>query len=49
VGDARETIQALVEKGEKFDLVFIDADKGSECSFIHNFNDSIRGEEWTKQ
>lgn len=33
VGDARQTIQELVNKGEKFDLFFIDADKSSESCF----------------
>lgn len=30
-GDARRTINDLVEQGDKFDLFFIDADKTSEC------------------
>jgi len=29
LGDARETLAQLVDAGERFDLVFIDADKGS--------------------
>jgi predicted O-methyltransferase YrrM len=30
-GDARKTINDLLEQGEKYDLFFIDADKTSEC------------------
>ena len=34
VGDARASMRQLVERGESFDLIFIDADKGNYCAYL---------------
>lgn len=38
IGDAVDTLQMLAEKNEKFDFIFIDADRPSKCNY---FNISI--------